>query len=105
MKAGFGEFVAGLEGGARNMIGIGVATGAAGIIVGTISLTGAHQIIGQVIEVISGGNLIILLVLVAVLSLILGMGLPTTAELHRRVIPDGPGDRQRRRAVRPDVDR
>ena len=52
---------------------------AAGIIVGTISLTGAHQIIGQVIEVISGGNLIILLVLVAILSLILGMGLPTTA--------------------------
>lgn len=79
LVAGFKEFVAGLESGARNMIGIGVATGAAGIIVGTISLTGAHQIIGQVIEVISGGNLIILLVLVAVLSLILGMGLPTTA--------------------------
>ncbi|MCK0150487.1 TRAP transporter permease [Marivita sp. S6314] len=79
MKAGFVDFVAGLESGARNMIGIGVATGAAGIIVGTISLTGAHQIIGQVIEVISGGNLIILLVLVAILSLILGMGLPTTA--------------------------
>ena len=79
LMQGFREFVAGLEGGARNMIGIGVATGAAGIIVGTISLTGAHQIIGQVIEVISGGNLIILLVLVAILSLILGMGLPTTA--------------------------
>lgn len=77
--AGFNDFVAGLESGARNMIGIGVATGAAGIIVGTISLTGAHQIIGQVIETISGGNLIILLVLVAILSLILGMGLPTTA--------------------------
>jgi len=76
---GWKDFVNGLEGGARNMIGIGVATGAAGIIVGTISLTGAHQIIGQVIEVISGGNLIILLVLVAILSLILGMGLPTTA--------------------------
>ncbi len=73
------DFVAGLESGARNMIGIGVATGAAGIIVGTISLTGAHQIIGQVIEVIAGGNLMILLILVAVLSLILGMGLPTTA--------------------------
>lgn len=77
--AGFQDFVDGLVSGARNMIGIGVATGAAGIIVGTISLTGAHQIIGQVIETISGGNLIILLVLVAVLSLILGMGLPTTA--------------------------
>ncbi|QBF33910.1 TRAP transporter permease [Thalassococcus sp. S3] len=77
--AGFRDFVSGLESGARNMIGIGVATGAAGIIVGTISLTGAHQIIGQVIEIISGGNLMILLILVAILSLILGMGLPTTA--------------------------
>lgn len=78
-RAGWGDFVQGLIMGARNMIGIGVATGAAGIIVGTISLTGAHQVIGQVIEIISGGNLMILLVLVAVLSLILGMGLPTTA--------------------------
>ncbi|WP_428926797.1 TRAP transporter permease [Marinibacterium sp. SX1] len=77
--AGWRDFVQGLILGARNMIGIGVATGAAGIIVGTISLTGAHQVIGQVIEVISGGNLMILLLLVAVLSLILGMGLPTTA--------------------------
>lgn len=76
---GWADFVQGLILGARNMIGIGVATGAAGIIVGTISLTGAHQVIGQVIEVISGGNLMVLLLLVAVLSLILGMGLPTTA--------------------------
>ena len=76
---GWRDFINGLEAGARNMIGIGVATGAAGIIVGTISLTGAHQIISQVIETVSGGNLIILLVLVALLSLILGMGLPTTA--------------------------
>ncbi len=78
-RQGWRDFVAGLILGARNMIGIGVATGAAGIIVGTISLTGAHQVIGQVIEVISGGNLMVLLFLVAVLSLILGMGLPTTA--------------------------
>ena len=79
LRDSFRDFVARLESGARNMIGIGVATGAAGIIVGTISLTGAHQIIGQVIETIAGGNLMILLILVAVLSLILGMGLPTTA--------------------------
>jgi len=78
-RAGWADFVQGLILGARNMIGIGVATGAAGIIVGTISLTGAHQVIGTVIEVISGGNLMVLLILVAVLSLILGMGLPTTA--------------------------
>ncbi|SFC11004.1 TRAP transporter permease [Tropicimonas isoalkanivorans] len=76
---GFGDFIQGLIAGARNMIGIGVATGAAGLIVGTISLTGAHQVIGQVIETVSGGNLMVLLFLVAVLSLILGMGLPTTA--------------------------
>ncbi|MBS8259468.1 DUF3394 domain-containing protein [Roseibium polysiphoniae] len=69
----------GLISGARNMIGIAVATGAAGIIVGTISLTGAHQIIGEFIEFLSGGNLIAMLVLVAIFSLILGMGLPTTA--------------------------
>ena len=78
-RQGWHDFVNGLILGARNMIGIGVATGAAGIIVGTISLTGAHQVIGQVIEVVSGGNLMVLLFLVAVLSLILGMGLPTTA--------------------------
>ncbi|MHA7868559.1 MAG: TRAP transporter permease [Salipiger thiooxidans] len=78
-RAGWGDFIQGLILGARNMIGIGVATGAAGIIVGTISLTGAHQVIGTVIEVISGGNLMVLLILVAILSLILGMGLPTTA--------------------------
>jgi len=76
---GWNDFVEGLILGARNMIGIGVATGAAGIIVGTISLTGAHQVIGQVVEVIAGGNIWILLILVAVMSLILGMGLPTTA--------------------------
>ncbi|MEO0632773.1 MAG: TRAP transporter permease [Pseudomonadota bacterium] len=76
---GWRDFVEGLILGARNMIGIGVATGAAGIIVGTISLTGAHQVIGQVVEVIAGGNIWILLILVAVMSLILGMGLPTTA--------------------------
>lgn len=78
-QKGWGDFVEGLILGARNMIGIGVATGAAGIIVGTISLTGAHQVIGQVVEAIAGGNIWILLILVAVMSLILGMGLPTTA--------------------------
>jgi TRAP-type uncharacterized transport system fused permease subunit len=61
------------------MISIAVATGAAGIIVGTISLTGAHQVVGEFVEFLSGGNLIVMLILVAVMSLILGMGLPTTA--------------------------
>ena len=78
-RRGAGEWVDGMISGSRNMIGIGVATGAAGIIVGTISLTGAHQVVGEFVEFLSGGNLMIMLLLVAVMSLILGMGLPTTA--------------------------
>ncbi len=76
---GVGEWAAGMIAGARNMIGIGVATGAAGIVVGTISLTGAHQVVGELVEFLSGGSLMVMLILVAVMSLILGMGLPTTA--------------------------
>ncbi|MGB5706405.1 MAG: TRAP transporter permease [Arenicellales bacterium] len=78
-RRGVGEWVNGMISGSRNMIGIGVATGAAGIIVGTISLTGAHQVVGEFVEFLSGGSLILMLILVAVMSLILGMGLPTTA--------------------------
>ncbi len=65
--------------GSRSMISIAIATAAAGVIVGSLSLSGAHNVILEFIEVISGGNLIVLLLLVAVMSLILGMGLPTTA--------------------------
>jgi TRAP-type uncharacterized transport system fused permease subunit len=78
-QVGFKDLVAGLEAGARNMIGIGVATAAAGIIVGTVSLTGIGLVMTEVVELLSGGNLMLMLVLVAVISLILGMGLPTTA--------------------------
>jgi hypothetical protein len=73
------DFWDGMIAGSRNMIAIGVATGVAGIIIGTVSLTGLHQVIGEFIEFLSGGNLILMLLLVAVMSLILGMGLPTTA--------------------------
>jgi TRAP transporter 4TM/12TM fusion protein len=78
-KNGTTDLIAGLETGARNMIGIGVATAAAGIIVGTVSLTGVGLVMTELVEILSGGNLMLMLVLVAVISLILGMGLPTTA--------------------------
>ena len=78
-RRGAREWFDGMVSGSRNMIAIGVATGAAGIIVGTISLTGAHQVVGEFVEFLSGGNLMLMLVLVAIMSLILGMGLPTTA--------------------------
>ena len=78
-RRGARECFDGMIAGTRNMIGISVATGAAGVIVGTISLTGAHQVVGEFVEFLSGGYLMVMLLLVAVMSLILGMGLPTTA--------------------------
>lgn len=78
-RLGLQDLWAGLASGAENMIGIGVATGVAGVIIGTVSLTGAHQVIGEFVEMLSSGSLILMLLLVALMSLILGMGLPTTA--------------------------
>lgn len=77
--AGLWDLHAGLVVGARNMIGIGVATATAGIIVGTVSMTGLGLGLSQVVETLSGGNLMLMLGLVALLSLVLGLGLPTTA--------------------------
>ena len=67
-----------LVAGGKNMMGIGVAVAAAGIIVGVVTL-GLGGIITEVIEVLSGGNFILILIITAIASLILGMGLPTTA--------------------------
>jgi TRAP transporter 4TM/12TM fusion protein len=69
----------GMIAGARNMIGIGIATAAAGMIVGAVSQTGVGLVLADVVELLSMGNLLLMLLLTALLSLILGMGLPTTA--------------------------
>ena len=79
LKQGFQDLFDGLVTGARNMIGIGIATATAGVIVGTVTLTGVGLAMTELVEILSGGNLMVMLVLVAVISLILGMGLPTTA--------------------------
>lgn len=79
LRDGGVDLVDGMIDGARNMIGIGLATATAGIIVGTVSLTGIGQVMADFVEFLSGGNLILMLIFVAILSLILGMGLPTTA--------------------------
>ncbi len=79
LKQGYAELVDGLITGARNMIGIGIATAAAGVIVGTVTLTGLGAVMVDAVQSLSGGNIIAVLVLTAIISLILGMGLPTTA--------------------------
>lgn len=69
----------GLVAGARNMIGIGIATATAGIIVGAVSQTGVGLVLADLVELLSMGNLLLMLLFTAVFSLVLGMGLPTTA--------------------------
>lgn len=69
----------GLVKGSRNMVGIGVATAAAGIVVGTVTLTGIGVVMTDFVQLLSGGNLMLMLIFTAIMSLILGMGLPTTA--------------------------
>ncbi|MGJ8533140.1 MAG: TRAP transporter permease [Alphaproteobacteria bacterium] len=79
ISEGIADLKEGLIAGARNMIGIGVATAAAGIIVATVTKTPIGTELAGLVEQLSGGVLIIMLVLVGIFSLILGMGLPTTA--------------------------
>ncbi|RAU17958.1 C4-dicarboxylate ABC transporter [Nitrincola tibetensis] len=79
LKEGVNDLWIGLVAGARNMIGIGIATAAAGIIVGAVSQTGVGLVLADVVELLAMGNLMLILLLTALLSLILGMGLPTTA--------------------------
>jgi TRAP-type uncharacterized transport system fused permease subunit len=67
-RAGFDDLVQGLVAGARNMIGIGVATATAGIIVGAVSQTGVGSALAEVVEVLSGGNMVAILFLTAILS-------------------------------------
>lgn len=76
---GWNEFIQGMISAARNMVGIGIATAAAGIVVGTVTLTGLGQMMTAFVEFISGGNLLLILVFTAVICIVLGMGLPTTA--------------------------
>ncbi len=78
-KRGWADLIIGMVSGARNMIGIGVATAAAGIVVGTVTLTGIGLVMTEFVEFISGGNLMLILLFTAGISLLLGMGLPTTA--------------------------
>lgn len=79
VREGFIDLREGLITGARNMIGIGIATATAGIIVGAVSQTGVGLVLADLVELLSMGNLLLMLVFTAIFSLILGMGLPTTA--------------------------
>ena len=79
LLGGYNKVITGLEKGALNMISVAIAIATAGIIVGAVASTGLSNNLIVIVEAISGGNVITLLILTAVLCIILGMGLPTTA--------------------------
>ena len=79
LQRGCADLWKGLVLGARNMIGIGVACASAGLIVGVITLTGMGLMMTDFVELVSAGNVLVMLVLTAVICLIIGAGVPTTA--------------------------
>ena len=73
------QLLSALETGARGAVGVAVACAGAGIIVGTVTLTGLGLKLATGLVDLSGGNLLLTLVFTMVTSIILGMGAPTTA--------------------------
>ena len=75
----FSTFLGALEAGARNIIGVGVACAVAGMIVGTVTLTGIGLKLANGLLMLSGGNILLALFFTMIASIVLGMGVPTTA--------------------------
>jgi len=78
-KIWFNQTIVGFEKGAINMVAVGIAIATAGVIVGSVGSTGLSTNLIIVIEAVAKDNVIILILLTIVLCLLLGMGLPTTA--------------------------
>ena len=75
----YNETIVGFQKGAINMVGVGIAIATAGVIVGAVGSTGLSTNLIVVIETIARDNVVILIFLTIILCLLLGMGLPTTA--------------------------
>lgn len=73
------DYLAALENGAKSIIGVALACGVAGIISGMISLTGVGTKLGAGLSDLAGGSTFLLLFFTMITSIILGMGVPTTA--------------------------
>ena len=67
------------ENGGKNCLSVGVACGMAGIIAGVVTMTGLGQILIGAIVRLANGHLIVALVLTMLCCIVLGMGVPTTA--------------------------
>ena len=78
IQAGMRNLLDAMVAGGRNMVTVAIACAAAGIIVGVVTM-GMGSIITEMVEFLSGGNIFALVAITAAASLLLGMGLPTTA--------------------------
>lgn len=78
-RMGFMDFISAFEDGARTAIGVAVVSATAGIVVGMVTVTGVGLKLGAGLVDMAGGNLIITMLLAMVSSMVLGMGVPTTA--------------------------
>ena len=74
------DILGAMEAGAKGAVGVACACACAGMIVGVVTLTGFGLKIAEVIVQIAQGRLIPTLLLTMISSIILGMGLPTTAK-------------------------
>ena len=79
LKVWFNQTIVGFQKGAINMVAVGIAIATAGVIVGAVGSTGLSTNLIIVIESVARDNVVILILLTIVLCLLLGMGLPTTA--------------------------
>lgn len=74
-----GEILAALHSGGKNVIQVSITCAAAGMVMGTLTLTGLGMKIATIVITMAHGNLLVALFLTMVVSIILGMGLPTIA--------------------------
>src|SRR5699024_11102548 len=77
---GIKEILGAFEAGAKGAVGVACACACAGMIVGVVTLTGLGLRIAELIVALAGGRLILTLFFTMIASIILGMGLPTTAK-------------------------
>ncbi|MEC7761728.1 MAG: TRAP transporter fused permease subunit [Pseudomonadota bacterium] len=78
-RIGFSGFFAAIRSAGKDALVIAAATAAAGIIIGVMSVTGLGMRLSSILIDLAGDNLLLLLFLTMIASIVLGMGLPTTA--------------------------
>ncbi|WP_114967037.1 TRAP transporter permease [Alkalilacustris brevis] len=89
-ELGISKLIEALALGARNAVAVSIACAVAGIIVGVVGLTGLGLKFSSMMIALSGGNIVLALLLVLLASLVLGMGLPVTAAYIVLIVLVGP---------------